>query len=50
MVDLDSVVEGFAITLYVKGVGVNAQEADERWAAALRDTVAIFRARELLTV
>lgn len=50
VVDLGSVVEGFALTLYVKGVGVDAAEANERWAAALRDTVAIFRARELLTV
>ena len=42
--------EGFAITLYVKGVGVDAAEADIRWANALADTVALFRVRELLGV
>ena len=50
VVDLDMVSEGFAITLYVKGVGVDATEAGQRWAAALADTVALFRARELLAV
>ncbi len=50
VVDLESVSEGFAITLYVKGVGVDAAEAEERWGAALRDAVALFRVRELLSV
>ena len=50
VVDLESVSEGFALTLYVKGVGVDAVEAEERWAAALRDAVSLFRARELLSV
>ncbi len=50
VLDLQTVSEGFAITLYVKGVGVDAAEADTRWSAALADTVALFRARELLAV
>ena len=50
LLDLDSVSEGFAVTLYVKGVGVDATEAGQRWSAALRDTVALFRGRELLSV
>ncbi len=50
VVDLEAVSEGFAITLYVKGVGVDMAEAEVRWAAALADTVAIFRARELLSI
>lgn len=50
VVDLQAVSEGFAITLYVKGVGVDAAEADIRWAAAMADTVALFRVRELLGV
>lgn len=50
VVDLGTVVEGFALTLYVKGVGVDADEANDRWAAALHDTVALFRTRELLTL
>ena len=50
VVDLDVVWEGFALTLYVKGVGVDAAEANLRWGEALRDAVAMFRARELLSV
>ena len=50
VVDLGVVSEGFALTLYVKGVGVDAAEADLRWGEALRDTAAMFRARELLSV
>ena len=50
MLDLGAVSEGFAMTLYVKGVGVDTDEAEQRWGEALRDTVALFRARELLSV
>ncbi len=50
VVDLEGVREGFALTLYVKGVGVDAVEADERWSAALRDAAALFRTRDLLTL
>jgi hypothetical protein len=48
VVDLDgSVAEGFAITLYVKAVGVDADEAQQRWDAALRATALLFRSKEL---
>ncbi len=50
VVDLETIGEGFALTLYVKGVGVDAAEADLRWSQALRDTVALFRTRELLSI
>ena len=50
VLDLDGVREGFALTLYVKGVGVDAEEAEQRWSAALRDTVALFRTRDLVTL
>ena len=50
VVDLEGVREGFALTLYVKGVGVDAAEAHERWSAALRDTAALFRMRDMLTL
>ncbi len=49
VVDLDgAVAEGFAVTLYVKAMGVDAQEADERWDAALRAITALVRSRELV--
>ncbi len=50
VVELEGVREGFALTLYVKGVGVDASEADERWSAALLDAAALFRTRDLLTL
>jgi hypothetical protein len=46
--DLDgSVAEGFAITLYVKAVGVDQPEAEQRWDAALRAVALLFRSKEL---
>lgn len=46
--DLDgTVVEGFAVTVYVKAVGVDATEAEERWDAALRAVSTLLRSREL---
>ena len=50
VVDVESGSEGFALTLYVKGVGVDDVEAGERWSAALRDTIGLFRSRELLSI
>ncbi len=44
-----TVAEGFALTLYVKGVGVDATEASQRWDEALRAVIATFRSRELAT-
>ena len=50
VVELDgSVAEGYCLSLYVKGVGVDAAEAEERWSAALREVAALFRQSELLT-
>ena len=48
VVELDgAVAEGFAVTLYVKAVGVDEAEADERWDTALRAVTALLRSREL---
>lgn len=48
VVDLDgAVAEGFAVTVYVKAVGVDASEASERWDATLRAVTALLRSREL---
>lgn len=43
VVDLAMVHEGYAITLYIKGCGVDEFEANERWSAALRDVVRLIR-------
>ncbi|MBS1814215.1 MAG: hypothetical protein JSS87_05015 [Acidobacteria bacterium] len=43
VVDFDAVQEGYAITLYVKGCGVDIFEANERWSAALRDVARLIR-------
>ncbi len=48
VLDLDgSVREGYAVTLYVKAVGTDEQEAHDRWDAALRGATTLMRAREL---
>lgn len=48
VVEVDgTVAEGYAVTLYVKGVGVDEAEAQGRWAEALRAVVALLRSREL---
>ena len=48
VLDLEgTVAEGFAITLYAKGVGVDEAEAAQRWDEALRAITAAFRSREL---
>lgn len=41
--DFGTVQEGYAFTLYVKGVGVDIYEANERWGAALRDAARLVR-------
>jgi hypothetical protein len=49
LVELDgSVAEGFAVTLYVKAVGVDEQEALERWDDALRAVATLVRSREFV--
>lgn len=51
VVDLDgAVAEGYCLSLYVKGVGVDTAEADERWSAALREVAGLFRSSELLAL
>ncbi len=51
VVELDGAVgEGYCLSLYVKGVGVDAAEADERWSAALAEVAALFRRSELLAL
>ena len=51
VVDLDgAVAEGYCLSLYLKGVGVDEAEADQRWSAALREVTALFRRSELLTL
>ena len=51
VVDLDgSVAEGYCLSLYVKGVGVDTAEADQRWSAAVREVAALFRRSELLAL
>lgn len=44
VIDIDSVREGYGITMYVKGVGVDTGEASDRWSAALRDVARAVRA------
>jgi len=47
MIDLTGPQEGFAISLYVKALGHDAQSAEENWAAALKDVAALLRAKDL---
>ena len=48
VVELDgAVAEGFAITAYVKALGVDDAEAVERWDGALRAVTVLLRSREL---
>jgi hypothetical protein len=47
MVDLTGPQEGFAVSLYVKALGHNAQSAEENWAAALDAVVGLMRSKEL---
>lgn len=47
MVDLTGPQEGFAISLYVKALGHDAESAEENWAAALKDVAALLRTKDL---
>ncbi len=48
VVELDgTVAEGYAVTLYVKGVGVDSDEAQLRWGDALRATTTLLRSRDV---
>ena len=47
VLDLSGPQEGFAVTLYVKGLGTDAAHAYEHWSAALEAVVTVLRGREL---
>lgn len=47
MVDLAGPQEGFAVSLYVKAVGHDAQAAEANWAAALDAVVSRLRSKDL---
>jgi hypothetical protein len=48
MVDLAGPQEGFAMSLYVKAVGHDAQTAEANWASALDAVVALLRSKDLV--
>jgi hypothetical protein len=47
MIDLTGPQEGFAVSLYVKALGHDAQSAEENWASALDAVVALLRSKDL---
>jgi len=47
LVDLTGPQEGFAVSLYVKALGVDADHAYEQWSRALEAVVTILRSKEL---
>ncbi len=47
LVDLTGPQEGFAVSLYVKALGHDAQTAEENWASALDAVVALLRSKDL---
>jgi hypothetical protein len=47
LLDLGTPQEGYAITLYVKAVGADQDNAQIAWAGALADAVKLIRSREL---
>jgi hypothetical protein len=47
MVDLTGPQEGFAVSLYIKALGHDAQTANENWASALDAVVALLRGKDL---
>jgi hypothetical protein len=47
MVDLTGPQEGFAISLYIKAIGHDAQTAQENWASALDAVVALLRSKDI---
>lgn len=46
MIDLAGPQEGFAVSLYIKALGHDAQNAQENWAEALEAVVPILRSKE----
>ena len=47
MVDITGPQEGFAISLYVKALGHDAESAEDNWSAALKDVAALLRTKDL---
>lgn len=47
LIDLAGPQEGFAVSLYVKALGINAAEAYTHWSQALEAVVAIVRGKDL---
>jgi hypothetical protein len=47
LVDLTGPQEGFAVSLYVKALGHDAQTAETNWASALDAVVALLRSKDL---
>ncbi len=47
MIDLSGPQEGFAISLYIKALGHDAEAAEQNWASALDSVVALMRSKEL---
>lgn len=47
LVDLTGPQEGFAVTLYVKALGTDAEHAYEHWTRALEAVVTVLRSKEL---
>jgi hypothetical protein len=47
LVDLTGPQEGFAVSLYVKALGHDAQTAEDNWAAALDAVVGLVRSKDL---
>jgi hypothetical protein len=45
LVDLTGPQEGFALSMYIKALGHDPHSAEEYWAAALKDVVALLRSR-----
>jgi hypothetical protein len=45
--DLETPQEGYAVSFYVKAIGVDDTSAAEAWGSALTDIVALIRSREL---
>jgi len=46
LVDLEAAQEGYAVSLYVKALGHDAQSARKEWAAAMDAVVALIRSKE----
>jgi hypothetical protein len=49
-VDLTGPQEGFAVSLYIKALGVDAAQAYEHWSLALESVVTVMRGREFASV